>query len=188
MSGPFPDLADSWWIGHPPGSHLGFALALGSSGQGFVAIDMLGDYIAGAAVTVMLSGYAAGGQIGLPLAAALAGAMIALMFETRAGRGIGPLGVPLVVFCSLLVLGRFFGPLTRSRHCSFMCSVTGLAPRTPLPVPTAVMGPWVARVVLVTAVVLIVVVRAQTKFDHDFGTSSCAAKEPSIQDYLDFGK
>ena len=144
----------------------------------------------GAAVTVMLSGYAAGGQIGLTLAAALAGATIALLFETRAGRGIGPLGVPLVAFCSLLVLGRFFGALSSVHAILLLCApLLGWLPELPYlyQLPSWVRG--LARVVLVAAVVLIVVVRAQTKFDHDFGTSGAAStKEPSIQDYLDFGK
>jgi hypothetical protein len=99
---------------------------------------------AGAAVTVMLSGYATGGQIGLPLAAALAGATVALLFETRAGRGIGPLGVPLVVFFSLFLLGRFFGALS-SVHAILLLCAPGLAPRTPLSASTTVMGSWVGE-------------------------------------------
>jgi hypothetical protein len=145
---------------------------------------------AGAAVTVMLSGYATGGQIGLPLAAALAGATVALLFETRAGRGIGPLGVPLLVFFSLFVLGRFFGALSSVHALLLLCApLLGWLPELPYlrQLPSWVRGS--TRVILVGAVVLIIVVRAQTKFDHDFANSGASgAKEPSIQDYLNFGK
>ena len=52
--------------------------------------------------------------------------------------------------------------------------------------------PWargLARVILVGAVVLAVIIGAQRKFSHDFAPPGEAGpKEPSVQDYMDFGK
>ena len=145
---------------------------------------------AAAAVTVMLSGYASGGQVGLPLAAALIGATAALLVLTRSARGTGPLGVPIIGLFSLLVIGRFFGELTSAHAVLLFCApLLGWLPELPYVrrLPSWTRG--VARVILVGAVVSAVVILAQRKSDHDFQSPSGAGTdEPSVQDYMNFGK
>jgi hypothetical protein len=145
---------------------------------------------AAASVTVMFSGYATGGQIGLPLAAAIMGATTAALLLTRASRGVGPPGIAVAGLFSLLVIGRFFGELSSTHAILLLCApLLGWLPELPQlnRLPTWVRG--LARVVLVGAAVTVIVVRAQTKFDHDLHSPGAAGpKEPSMQDYLDFGK
>jgi hypothetical protein len=145
---------------------------------------------AGAAVIVMLSGYATGGQIGLPLAAAITGAIVAAFILTRASQGVHPLGIPVAGLFSLLVVGHFFGEVS-SVHAVLLFCIPLLSWLPELPqlrrLPAWVRG--LARVVLVGAAVTVILVRAQTKFNRDLHTPGAAgSKEPSIEDYLNFGK
>jgi hypothetical protein len=151
----------------------------------------LAGTIAGAAVTVMLSGYASGGQIGLPLAAALLGASVASLVLPGPSRGTGPIGVAVVGLFSLLVIGHFFGELTTAHAILLMCTpLLGWLPELPYlrRLPLWVRG--LARVILVGALVSAVVVHAQRKFVEDSRSpsGSTAPQEPSIQDYMDFGR
>ena len=145
---------------------------------------------AGAALTVMLSGYATGGEIGLPLAAAIIGAMVASLILTRASRGVGPSGIAVVGLFSLLVIGRFFGELSSVHAVLLLCvPLLGWLPELPQlgRLPTWVRG--LVGVVLVGTAVTMILVRAQTKFDRDFRSPAAASsKEPSMEDYLNFGK
>jgi hypothetical protein len=145
---------------------------------------------AGAAVTIMLSGYATGGQIGLPLAAAIIGAMLAMLVLTRSSRGTGPLGLPIIGLFSLLVIGRFFSELAWAPAILLFCApllgwLTELRYVRRLPV-------WVrglACLILVGTLVSAVVVYAQRKFvDDSQATSGSAPQEPSVQDYINFGR
>ena len=150
----------------------------------------LAGTIAGAAVTVMLSGYASGGQIGLPLAAALLGASVAALVLPGSSRGTGPIGVAVVGLFSLLVIGHFFGQLTTAHASLLLCApLLGWLPELPY---LRRLPPWargLARVILAGALVSAVVVHAQKKFVENFRSpSGSAAKEPSIQDYMDFGR
>jgi len=145
---------------------------------------------AGAALTVMLSGYATGGQIGLPLAAALIGAIIASLVLARSSRVAEPLGVALVGLYSLLVIGRFFGELTTAHGILLLCApVLGWLPEIPYlrRVPRWARG--LARVILVGVLVSAVLVHASRKFDQSSRSpSDSGPREPSIEDYLDYGK
>jgi hypothetical protein len=150
----------------------------------------LAGTIAGAAVTVMLSGYASGGQIGLPLAAALLGASVAALVLPATSRGIGPIGVAVVGLYSLLVIGHFFGRLTTANALLLMFApLLGWLPELPY---ARRLPPWargVSRLILVGALVSAVVVHAQMRFAEDFRSpSGPPTKEPSIQDYMDFGQ
>jgi hypothetical protein len=145
---------------------------------------------AGAAVTVMLSGYATGGQVGLPLAAALMGAISAGFVLARGSPRTGPLGVAIVALFSLLVIGRFFGELTSAHAVLLFCApLLGWLPELPY---VRRLPPWahgLAHVILVGFVVSAVLVSAQRKFNHDFqAPGEAGPKEPSVQDYMDFGK
>ena len=145
---------------------------------------------AAAAVTVMLSGYATGGQVGLPLAAALLGAAIAALVLPRSPRVTGPIGVAIVALFSLLVIGRFFGQLT-SAHAIllFGAPLLGWLPELPW---LRRLPPWtrgLARIILVGALAAVVVADAQRKFvENSQAPSSSEPNEPSMQDYMNFGR
>jgi hypothetical protein len=145
---------------------------------------------AAAAVTVMLTGYATGGQVGLPLAAAIMGATAAMLVLTRLSRGTGPLGVPIIGLFSLLVIGRFFGELTSVQAVSLFCApLLGWFPELPYACRLPSWARGLARVILVAAVVSAVVILAQRKSDRDFQSpSEAGTEEPSVQDYVNFGK
>jgi hypothetical protein len=143
-----------------------------------------------AGAAVMLSGDLTGGQLGLPLAAALGGAAAGSLLVRGAPGASGALGVGLVGLFSLLVIGRFFAELTTT-HAVLL----GLAPLLcwlpELPyvrrVPAWARG--LARLALVAAPLVLVVVQAQQKFAEDSNSPTTpAAGEPTFQDYMDFGK
>jgi hypothetical protein len=139
----------------------------------------------GAAATVMLSGYATAGQLALPLAAALAGAALA-----RPGGAPGLLGFGIVGLFSVLVIGHFFGKLTTA-HAALL----GLAPLLvwlpELPyaraLPLRLRG--LVRMVVVVVPLALVLVEARAKFiEGSRPAASSGAKEPSLDDYMNFGK
>jgi hypothetical protein len=145
---------------------------------------------AAAAVTVMLSGYATGGQVGLPLAAALVGGTAAVLVLRRSPRQTGPLGMAIVGLFCLLVIGRFFGELTSAHAILLFCApLLGWLPELPV---LRRLPPWargLARVILVGALVSAVLLHARSQFIKDFNSSSPAApNEPTVQDYMDFGR
>jgi hypothetical protein len=150
----------------------------------------LAGTIAGAAVTVMLSGYASGGQIGLPLAASLMGTSVAALVLPGPSRGTAPIGIAVVGLSSLLAIGHFFGQLTTTNAVLLLgAPLLGWLPELPYVrrLPRWTRG--LARVILVGALVSAVVVLAQKKFVEDFRSPSATSpKEPSIQDYMDFGR
>ncbi|HLJ96042.1 MAG TPA: hypothetical protein VKU02_22900 [Gemmataceae bacterium] len=136
--------------------------------------------VAGAAITIMLSGYASGGEIGLPLAAALAGIVAASLALRQPFPGEGALSLGIVGLFALLVIGRFFGQLATAHGALlFFGLLLCWLPELPR---------GLARVVLVTVPVAVALALAQHKFAEDSGRTSSGAPEPSIQDYLDFGK
>ena len=150
----------------------------------------LAGTIAGAAVTVMLSGYASGGQIGLPMAAGLLGALVAALVLPGPSRRTGPIGVAVVGLFSLLVIGHFFGELTTAHAILLLgAPLLGWLPELPYARRLPVWGRGLTRVILVGALVSAVVIHAQRKFVEDFRSpSESAPQEPSIQDYMDFGR
>jgi hypothetical protein len=146
--------------------------------------------IAGSAVTVMLSGYSTGGQVGLPLAAALVGSTVAAAVLPRSSPKTAQLGVPIVGLFSLLVIGRFFGQLTTAHAIILVFApMLGWLPELIYPhrVPSWARG--LMRLVLVGSLVAAVLVHAQSKFNRDFQSpSGPGSKEPSLEDYMNFGK
>jgi hypothetical protein len=145
---------------------------------------------AGAGVTVMLSGYNTGGQVGLPLAAALIGATATAFFLPRTSRAPGPLGLPVVGLFSLLVIGRFYGELTSPHAVALFCApVLGWLTELPYVRRLPAWGRSLARVAIVGALVFAIVVTAQAKFFKDFQSpSGRAPDQPSVHDYLNFGR
>jgi hypothetical protein len=146
--------------------------------------------IAGSAVTVMLSGYSTGGQVGLPLTAALVGSTIAVALLPRSVPKTAQLGVPIVGLFSLLVIGRFFGQLTTAHAILLVLApLMGWVPELIYPRRLPSWARGLMRLVLVGSLVAAVLVHAQRKFDHDFQSpSGSGSKEPSFEDYMNFGK
>jgi hypothetical protein len=146
---------------------------------------------AGAGMTIMLSGYTTGGQVGLVLAGALAGATLASLAVAGPPQFAGVLGLGVVGLFSLLVIGRFLGQLTTA-HAVLLFAAPLLC-WLPEPPYSRRLRPWLlglARVALVAIPVVTVGVQAQQKFLADSGTTpgKADAPEPSIQDYMDFGR
>jgi hypothetical protein len=146
--------------------------------------------IAGSAVTIMLSGYATGGQVGLPLAAAVVGSTVAAALSPRSAPKTAQLGVPIVGLFSLLVIGRFFGQLTTVHAILLVLApLLGWLPELVFPRRLPSWARGLMRLVLVGALVSAVLVHAQLKFARDFQSpSGPGSKEPSIEDYMNFGK
>jgi hypothetical protein len=98
--------------------------------------------------------------------------------------------VPIVGLFSLLVIGRFFGQLTTA-HAILLVLAPLLAWIPELIYPRR-LPPWargLLRLVLVGSLVAAVLVHAQSKFNHDFQSpSGSGSKEPSLEDYMNFGK
>lgn len=144
---------------------------------------------AGAAVTIMLSGYASGGEMGLPLAGALTGAVIASLALTTPPDREGMLGIGIVGLFALLVMGRFFGQLATG-HAALLFLGTLLCWLPEFPYLRRLGPAWrgLLGVVLVAIPVAATVTLARQQFLSDSKQTSPGSREPSIQDYMDFGK
>jgi hypothetical protein len=139
-----------------------------------------------AAGTIMLSGYSSGGQLGLPLGAALIGIAVAAPFLPHLTSW---LGLAVVGLSGFLVMGHFFGQLTAS-HALLLFGAPLLA-WIPILLPFHWMRPWLrglAQVILVAAVAAFVMAQAKKQFDDNSKTHPSSPGEPSIDDYLNFGK
>jgi hypothetical protein len=158
-----------------PGRSVPFALAGASAAAG---------------ATVMLSGDFTGGQLGLALAAALAGAAAGSLLVRGAPGASAALGVGLVGLYSLLLIGHFFASLT-AEHAKLLGLAPLLAWLPELPYVRKV-SPWargLVRVALVAAPLVLVVAQAQRQFaENSASASTPGADEPTIEDYMNFGK
>jgi hypothetical protein len=144
---------------------------------------------AGAAITIMLSGYASGGMLGLPLAAAVGGAALASLVLAGAAGVEGVLGVAVVGLFALLVSGRFFGELFTS-HAALLFFAPLLCLLFELPYLRR-LGPrlrGIGAVLLAAVPVVVALTLAQRNFVADSAGPAASPDEPSIQDYLDYGK
>jgi hypothetical protein len=144
---------------------------------------------AGAAVTIMLSGYATGGQIGLPLAATLAAATIGSLALAGRPQLDGLVGLGVVGLFALLVIGHFFGRLATA-HAALLFLGPLLCWLPELPYVRQV-GPRLrslAALSLAAVPVVVALMLAQQKFVADSTQSSPGTPEPSLQDYMDYGK
>jgi hypothetical protein len=143
----------------------------------------------GAAVTIMLSGYATGGQIGLPLAAALAGVTVASLRLTGGATSDGALSVGIVGLFGLVVMGFYFGALRFGLACLLFFAPL-LAWLSELPYISRLNRKLLAfgRIVLIGAAVGAAVAIAARDFARESSQGTPSPGEPSIQDYMDFGK
>jgi hypothetical protein len=143
----------------------------------------------GTAITVMLSGYASGGQLGLPLGAALMGSVLASLLLRASVDATGIVGVGVVGLFTLAVIGRFFGELTTlNAALLFLAPLLGWLSELPYVCRVGPRLRSVCGLVLAALPVIVALVLAQQKFAAESGQTSPGVPEPSIQDYLDFGK
>jgi hypothetical protein len=172
------------------GAWLGLA-ALANRPSGRVLPLVLAMVSAAAALTIMLSGYATAGQLGLPLAAALAGVGLASLTLRGAVDTSGAVGVGLVGLFSLLVIGRFFGVLT-ALHAVLLLT-TPLLAWLPEFLPALRLARWrrgTLQIALVILPLIFVIAEARQKFAAASrpAASTAEAAEPSVEDYMNFGK
>jgi hypothetical protein len=142
----------------------------------------------GTAITIMLSGYTSGGQLALSLSAALAAATIASLVLSPPADMTGALGVGVVGLFGLLVIGRFFGQLTTT-HAALLFFAPLLCWLVELP-GVRWLNPRlgaVLQLLLVAVPLAIVLSQAKQTFD-EAARMVPASQEPSLQDYMDYGK
>jgi hypothetical protein len=156
---------------------------------GIATVAGLALTVGGSALTIMLSGYATGGQAGLPLSAALLGGSAVALVLPGAARQTAPIGVAVVGLFSLLVIGRFFGEL-RTDHALLLFAAPLLAwlPELPRLRQLPPRGRGLARVLLVGVLVAAVLGDAARRFAAESGPTAPGSKEPSIEDYMDYGR
>jgi hypothetical protein len=137
----------------------------------------------------MLSGYASGGQLGFPLAAALAGAVLTSLLLGKSPDLNGVLGLGVVGLFALLVIGHFFGKLTLGNAALlFFAPLLGWLPELPYARRMRPLLRGTARVALTAVPVAVALVLAQQQFLMDSESKSPGASEPSVEDYLNYGK
>jgi hypothetical protein len=139
---------------------------------------------AGAAVTVMLSGYATGGQLAIPLATAV-GAFAVLGSRHAAGA----VAVAVIALFTLLVVSKLFaGQTTHNAVVLFAAPLLAWVPEIPL---LRRLGPRIRGVlpaILTSIPVILTLWIAQQKFAADSAAPGTAPGEPSLNDYMNFGK
>ncbi len=145
------------------------------------------------AMTVMMTGYASGGQVGLPLAAALLGLTAASLLLKGPFPINGSLGLGVLGLFSLVVAGRFFGALpTTYALVLFLSPLLAWLPEF-LPAlrkrPRLLAAGKLALAVIPVAAVLALVVQGfLQKSPVGPGGNGASMPQPSLEDYLNFGK
>jgi hypothetical protein len=140
----------------------------------------------------MLSGYATGGQIGLPLAAALGGASVASLGLANRLLQQGLLGIGLVGLFGMVIIGRFFGQLT-TVNAVLLFTAPLLCGTLEMPVFRR-LGPrlhGIAKIGLTAVPAGIALFLAYQQFQQNSSPTSTTDSnlpQPTIEDYLNFGK
>ena len=125
----------------------------------------------------------------MPLAGAVVGALVASLIMKGKVSVDGLLGPSVVGLFAVLIMGRFFGELTWTNaallfFAPLLCWLGELPPLHRLkPGLRAVAG-----IALAAAPVLIALALAQQKFVEDSAKTSPGSEEPSLEDYMNFGK
>lgn len=144
----------------------------------------------GSAATVMLSGYASAAGIGVALAAALTGSTLAMLVLSPRPNLNGVLALGVVGLFALLVVGRYFGELSLGHAVTLLLApLLCWLPEMPYVNRLGSHGRDVVRVALTTVPIALALTLAYQQFVRDLARSAPASiGEPSLQDYLDFGK
>jgi hypothetical protein len=138
---------------------------------------------------MMMSGYASGGPLAMPLAGAVAGVWIASAALKGGGNMTGVLGLSIVGLFALLVMGHFFGELTWvNAALLFFAPLLCAIPQLPSFRKTKPSLRNSIGVVLTSIPVAVALVLAQHKLAEDSAPTSSDSKEPSLEDYMNFGK
>jgi hypothetical protein len=164
-------------------------LAQRQSNRAVVASLMLA--VGAAGIAVMLTGYASGGMLGAPIAGALAGVALASLCLSGVLDLRGAVGVGVVSLFALVVVGHFFGDLpTTIALLLFFAPLLGWLPELPAALRSRPLVRGTARILLITTPIVLALVLAVMKFKSDSESKSPApgANEPSMEDYLNFGK
>lgn len=144
----------------------------------------------GAAATVALSGYASIAGIGIALAAAVTGCTLAARMPRSSPHLDAVISLSAVGLFALVVVGHYFGNLTLGHAVALLVSpLLGWLPEW-LPLQRlGSMGRGVSRLVLTTVPIAVVLALAYQQFVRDSARFAPSSRnEPSLQDYLDFGK
>ena len=148
-------------------------------------------------LTIMLSGYATGGQLGLPLAAALVGSGVLMWWTGNAAAARPVVGYAVVALAGLLILGHYFAELKLAHALLLGASpLLALLPTVPVPavpvlgrIPT--WGRLAGALVLVLVPLGFVLQQAGQTFAErsaPVSQSSTPTTQPSLNDYMSFGK
>ncbi len=144
----------------------------------------------GAAATVALSGYASIAGVGVALAAAVTGCALAARISRNSPDLDTAVSLSVVGLFALVVVGRYFGNLDLGHAVALLFAplLSWLPEWSPLN-RLGSTGRGVSRLVLTTVPIAVVLALAYQQFVRDstrFAPTS--SSEPSLQDYLDFGK
>jgi hypothetical protein len=144
---------------------------------------------AGTAVALMMSGYASGAPLAMSLAGALVGALVASLAIKGEVPLSGLLGVGVVGLFALLMIGHFFGELTWvNAALLFFAPLLGWLPEPPA---LRRVGPRLrasAGILLTVVPVTIALALAQQKLVEDSKSPTQDSSEPTLEDYMNFGK
>jgi hypothetical protein len=144
--------------------------------------------LSAAGVAVMLTGYITGGELGLPICAALAGAIAASCAAPAGDVRGSSVGIGVVGLFSILIVGRFFGSLsTEQALILFLAPLLCWLPELP---GIRKLPPWasgILRLILVAIPLAFVLVQAQKDSAKGAGEGP-GENQPTLQDYLNFGK
>jgi len=144
---------------------------------------------AATAVALMMSGYASGAPLAMSLAGALVGALVASLAIKGEVPLSGLLGVGVVGLFALLMIGRFFGELTWvNAALLFFAPLLGWLPEL---LALRRVGPRLrafAGIVLTVVPVTIALALAQQKLVVDSKSPTPDSSEPTLDDYMNFGK
>jgi hypothetical protein len=125
----------------------------------------------------------------MPLAGALVGALVASLVMKGTIPLDGLLGLGVVGLFAVIVIGRFFGELTWANAALLL-----FAPLLCWPAELPLLHRMKPRlralvgVVLTAVPVAIALALAQQKFVEDSARTSPGSEEPSLEDYMNFGK
>jgi hypothetical protein len=144
----------------------------------------------GTAVIMMMSGYASGGPLAMPLAGGVVGALAASLALRSADCVANTLGLAVVGLFALLIMGHFFSELTWTNAALlFFAPVLAAFPELP---PFRRINPRLRAgvgIVLTTVPVLIAMALAMQKMaEQSPRPSSGDTQEPTLDDYMNFGK
>jgi len=144
----------------------------------------------GTAVIMMMSGYASGGPLAMPLAGGVVGALAASLALRNASCVANTLGLAVVGLFALLIMGHFFSELTWTNAALlFFAPVLAAFPELP---PFRRINPKLRAgvgIVLTTVPVLIAMALAMQKMaEQSPRPSSGDTPEPTLDDYMNFGK